>query len=195
MSLAVNALATFAEAKAMFGYQDDEQTKVEDLINIASAGMDAFCRRALKARDCTLLLDGTGTSVLIVPEYPLNSISKLKVDESRAFGVDSEIASTLYSIKSEEGLVRLFSGCFSYSGAPAVVKLEGNAGYATTHLSYPVLRGACLEYTDWLKSRFSTAGSIGKKGEYSADRVSVSFETEMPMHIRAALGAFVREGA
>jgi uncharacterized phiE125 gp8 family phage protein len=192
MSLAANALATFASAKAMFGYQDDEQTKVEDLINIASSRMEAYCRRKLAARDFSLLLDGTGRGNLILPEYPVNSVERLAVDSSRAFGADSDIASTDYSVLSEEGIIRLYSGTFYLADVADVVLVEFNAGYAVTHPLCAVLRAACLEYVDWLKSRFATPGSIGKKGEYSADRVSVSYETEMPLHVRAALAPFER---
>lgn len=192
MALAANALATFAEAKARFGYLDDEQTVVEDLINSASSMMDAFCRRKLKARDSTIYLEGTDSDTIAVPEYPINAVTKLAIDGNRAFGSDTELASTEFSIKAEEGLIVLYSGVFSSRGLPDVVKVVHNVGYATTHLSYPILRSACLEYVDWLKSRYSRPGSIGRKGEYSADRISVSFETDMPLHIKSMLGSFVR---
>jgi hypothetical protein len=186
MAVASNALATFAEAKAMFGYDDTEQTKVESLINIASARMELYTGRALKARDSTLYLDGTGTNALIVPEWPINSVAHLYVDSSRVYGSGTEIATASFSIMTEEGIIVLSGAIFSYSGARRAVKLEANLGFATTHLRYPALNGACLEFVEWMKSRVAP-GTVGKRGEYSIDRVSVSYETEMPINVRAVL--------
>jgi hypothetical protein len=192
MSLAANALATFADSKTMFGYQDDEQSKVESLINIASSRMEAYCRRKLAARDCVSLLDGTGRDSLILPEYPVTSITRLSIDSGRVFDASSDVASTEYSLRSEDGIVRLYAGTFGRAGFPDCVRVQFNAGYSLAHDQYAVLRAACLEYVDWLKSRFANPGQIGKKGEYSADKVSISFETEMPLHVRSMLAPFVR---
>lgn len=195
MSLAANALASFADAKNRFGYLDDEATVVEDLIGMASSNMEAYCRRKFAARDYTLILDGTGRDTLILPEYPVNSVDRLSVDTARAFAVASDVAATGYSIRGDEGIVRLYAGLFPPVDARDAIRVEFNAGYATTNPAFAVLRGACLEYVDWLKSRYARPGSIGRKGEYSADRVSVSFETDMPAHIRARLEPFSRVSA
>lgn len=193
MAVSANGLASFTQAKAMFGYTDDEQTKVESLINIASAKIELYTRRALAARDSTIYLDGTGTDRLYVPEWPINTITKLYIDTLRVFGADTEIAATEYYNNAEAGIIQLYDDVFALAGNVRVVKLTANLGYATTHLHYPVLNAACLEYVDWLKSRYATAGQIGKKGEYSADRVSVSYETDMPLHVRTAIEPFARE--
>jgi len=192
MSLNANALATFAQAVALFGYQADEQNAVENLINIASARMEIHCRRALAARDYVLLLEGTGCDTLILPEYPVNTVTRLSIDSLRTFGTESDVPATGYSLRKGEGTIRLYAGWFGAYQCPDCIHVEFNAGYAPTHPQLPVLQAACCEYVDWLKSRFANPGSIGKKGEYSADRVSVSYETEMPMHVRSALESFVR---
>lgn len=195
MAVNANALATFAESQALFGYAADESTKVESLINIASSRMEVYCKRNLAARDYTLIMDGTGRDTLILPEYPVNTVTRLSIDTMRAFAAASDIASTDYSLRIAEGVIRLYSGAFPAAGLADVIRVQHNAGYASTHAAYQVLRAACLEYVDWMKSRFSHPGSIGKKGEYSADGISVSFETEMPMHVRSMLEPFRRISA
>ena len=185
-------LATFAEAKAAFGYQDDESTKVGDLITIASSRIEAYCKRKLAARDYVWILDGSGRPELLCPEYPVNSVARLTVDTGRAFSAESDVLPASYAIRADAGIIVLFQGRFSNYGVPAVIRLEANAGYDSDHAERSVLRAACLEYVDWFKTRWSSAGAVGKKGEYSADGVSVSYETEMPMHIRAMLAEFVR---
>jgi hypothetical protein len=153
--------------------------------------MDIYTGRALAAREHTKYFDGTGTDALVVSEWPINTITKLYIDSSRAFGSSSEVASTEYSILSEEGIIVLYSKTFSHSGLRQVIKLTANLGYGTTHLKFPALNGACLEFVDWLKSR-KAPGTIGKKGEYSIDRVSISYETEMPLSVKTALDDFIR---
>jgi hypothetical protein len=195
MALNENALATFANAKAMFGYDDTEQSAVENLINVASAKIELFTRRLLAARDTTLFLDGNGRQTLIVPEWPINSVISLHVDENRVFAADSLVDPSEYYVDSESGRITLYSDVFMSEGMIRVVKLVAELGYDTGHLHYPVLNAACLEYVDWLKSRYASPGQIGKKGEYSADRVSVSYETDIPLHVRTALGDFERKHA
>jgi hypothetical protein len=187
-----NGLATFADAKALFTYDDTEQTAVEKLINFASSKIEVYTRRQLAARNTTFYLDGTGTDTLLVPEYPVNSVASLYVDTERAYGATTLIAATDYYIDAERGTIQLYDDVFSSAGDVRVVKLTANVGLATTHLLFPVLNSACLEYVDWLKSRYASSGQIGKKGEYSADGLSVSWETDMPMHVRSALEGFVR---
>lgn len=192
MSLNENALATFAQAQAMFGYQATEETKVVDLINIASSRLEAHCKRRLAAQDVILLLDGTGCDTLLVPDYPINSVARLSVDASRSFAAETDIAEEDRSVRGESGMIILYAGSFGTRGARDVVRMEANVGFDEEDERRSILRAACLEYVDWMKSRFSAPGAIGKKGEYSADGVSVSYEVEMPLHIRAMVSEFVR---
>ena len=192
MAVNANGLAAFADAKAVFGYDDTEQATVERLINIASAKIEVFTKRQLAARTATLYLDGNGRDALIVPEWPINSVTTLHVDELRTFGSDTLIAAADYYIDAERGIIQLYDDIFSSIGQVRVVKLVGNFGYATTHLHYSVLNAACLEYVDWLKSRYASRALIGVKSNFTADGMNTSYETEMPLHVREMLRSFVR---
>jgi hypothetical protein len=192
VAVSANGLATFADAKALFSYENTEQTAVEKLINFASAKIEVYTKRQLAARDSIFYLDGTGKDLIFLPEFPINSVASLYVDTLRAFGSDALIDADDYYIDAEAGTIQLYDDVFGSEGDVRVVKVTANVGYATTHLLYPVLNLACLEYVDWLKSRYASSGQIGKKGEYSADGLSVSWETDMPMHIKTALEGFVR---
>ncbi|OHE63854.1 MAG: hypothetical protein A2001_01445 [Treponema sp. GWC1_61_84] len=195
MAVNANALATFAEAKAAFGYGDDETAKVEDLINTASSSFELHCKRPLAARDFTWILDGTGRRELVLPEYPVNSITRLSIDPTRAFAAASDVAAADYTLRGPSGIVVLFSDVFGDPEEVAVVRVQANAGYASADPARAVLRRACLEYVDWMKTRSSQAGSIGKKGEYSADGVSVSYEIDIPAHVISRIADFIRTAA
>lgn len=189
------AIVTWSEYKTIFGINDNaDQDKYQTLINQASARMELYCKRNLKARDYlttnALYLDGSGMSNLVVPHWPINSITSLKVDTLRAFGTDTLVAVTDYSYR--DGIIRLYSGTFpgDESGLDAV-KLEGNFGYATTTSEWQVLQTACLELARWMSSRFTGGGFIGKRNETNADGMSVGFEIDMPMNVRSMLEPFV----
>lgn len=193
VAAASNAIITWAEYKVMFGEVDDEeQDKYQTLINQASSRIEAFCNRSLKATDYTttaaLILDGSGTDTLIVPHFPVNSITKLYVDTSRAFAATSEIASTEYVLYSRQGLITLYDSRFP--AKPACVKLECNAGYAATDADWQIIQSACYELVKWMAGRFGAIGFIGMRSQTNADGMNTSWETEMPMNIKAMLEPF-----
>jgi uncharacterized phiE125 gp8 family phage protein len=192
MPLASNAIIDFIEAQAMFGYQADEQVKVEALINIASSRIEGHCNRALISRDFSWTLDGTGTSVLVLPEYPVTALARVCIDSDRVFDVEEDLSPDEFLLQKESGTVLLYEGRFGKAEMPGVIYVEATAGYLSSDLKLPVLKGACFEYLDWLKSRWSSSGSVGKKGEFSADGVSVSYEIDMPAHVKALLEEFKR---
>lgn len=192
VAAAANAIVSWTEYKAALGVDDDsEQDKYQVLINQASSRIELFCGRKLVATDYTttaaLILDGEGTATMVVPHRPVNSITKLYVDSSRVFGADTEIAASRYRLKSAEGIIVLFDSYFPE--LTACVKLECNAGYATTSPEWQVLQAACLELVRWMSARM--AGAVGKRSETNADGMSVGYEIDMPMNVRSMLEPFV----
>ena len=193
VAAATNAIITWAEYKAMFGEtSDDEQDKYQILINQASSRIEQFCNRSLKATDYTstaaLILDGSGTAGLVVPHFPVNSITKLYVDSSRAFAASSEIASTDYVLYTKSGLITLLTSRFP--ALPACVKLECNAGYAATDPDWQIIQSACYELVKWMAGRFGQMGFIGMRSQTNADGMNTSWETDMPMNVKTMLEPF-----
>jgi len=191
MSVGEHALTSWATAAAIFGYLDDEQAAVERLIDQATARMELYTKRKLKARDYAAVhIDGTGRDYLLLPEYPVNSIVSVNIDSTRAFDSETALESTDYSVDSDSGILRLFSGTFP--AAFDAVLVSYNAGYSATCQLYPMLEGACLETVQWLKTRY--AGGIGKRTETNADGMSVGYEIDLPVNVRSMLDEIMRRG-
>ena len=154
--VAANALVTWAEYKTMFEISDDvEQDRYQTFINQGSSRIEQYCRRSLKATAYTaataLILDGSGSESLVSPHYPVNSITGLYIDTYRVFGSDTLVDASEYSFYPRSGIIRLFSRCFP--DMPAIVKLECNAGYATTSPEWQIIQGACFELVKWMAGR------------------------------------------
>lgn len=190
------ALITWAEYKALLGISEDsEMDRYQTIINQASSRIEGYCRRALKATDYTttaaLVLDGSGTRELIVPHYPVNSITHLYIDSARAFGAETEVLAAEYSLRAAAGLILLYSRTFPR--ALDAVKLECNAGYATTSPEWQDIQAACFELVRWMDSRYR--GFIGKRSETNADGMNIGFEIDLPVNVRSILEPFVGRGA
>lgn len=55
---------------------------IEILINAASNAIETYCRRTFKANTYTDIKDGTGNTKLILKNYPIKSITSLKIYDS-----------------------------------------------------------------------------------------------------------------
>ena len=126
MSLDVNALVDWAKVKAYLALDDSKQTYMEPLINAVCAQANHKTLRLLKARGYTLILDGAGSDTLLLPQYPVNFITKLYSDTGRVFGADKEILSSDYALYKESGIIKLYSKKFA--SKIRTVKAEFNAG-------------------------------------------------------------------
>jgi len=191
VTLSAAALIDFATFQLAFpATGNDEQDRIHMLINQASARIESYTGRRLKSRTyagaSALVLDGTGTGVLILPHRPIVSITHLYVDSSRIFASDSEILAASFSVDSEAGMIRLYSG--SFPDALDAIKIECVAGFATTHEAFPVLETACLELVKWMQSRY--AGFIGKRTETNADGLNIGFEIDIPSNVKAMVDPF-----
>jgi len=178
------ALVTWAALAAEFGYLADEQAKVERLIDAATARMEMEAKHKILARDYAgVILDGSGRDILLLPQFPLNSVLSVHIDTSRVFGDSTLTPATDYMIDRDAGLIRLFSGTFPRGYG--VVKISYNAGYSEEHEFYAAIVGACKELVHTMKTRW--AGGIGKRTETNADGMSVGYELDLPMSVHAVI--------
>jgi len=115
------ALTSLANVKAALHLTTtDDDALIESLINRFSAAIETYCKRKFKARDYTEKHDGDGTSVLYLKQYPVNSVSSLKIGTGT-------VNSSNYALYKEEGKIRL-----KYSVFPEGiqnVEVTYNAGY------------------------------------------------------------------
>jgi hypothetical protein len=181
-----SALISWEDYKAIFNISDnDEQDKYQILINQASALIESYCRRDLKARDYEEFLDGHEKDVLVLSHYPIQSISAIYIDPAREFGNETVI--TDFDYDASAGLVYMRNGLFP--DGHKIIKAQYRAGYEPTDPAYQVLQSACLEMVKWIAGRY--AGFIGKRSETNADGMNIGFEIQMPMNVQSMLQPFV----
>jgi len=175
MALNPNALVTWDFIKSLKNTFDDAEDLVigEFLINSISQRVEHLTKRFLPAADYTLTLAGTGRKEIILPNYPVNSITNLYIDSSRAFGAETEIAAADYELEAKTGIIYLYN-----QTAPkerGVVKVVFNAGYATIPED---LQQAVFETFMWNIGRIRGQG-IGIESQ-SAGGVSVKQALTIP---------------
>jgi uncharacterized phiE125 gp8 family phage protein len=190
MALDENALVTWAKAKQYLDLDDSGQEYTEGLINAVCASANKSTGRLLKARDDIPILDGTGTDTLILPQYPVNTITKLYSDTERVFGTDTEITSSEYVIYKKRGIIKLFSKTFS--SKIQSIKIEYNAGFGKdTDIVPEDLQFAVLEIVAWNIMRFVSGGKgIGVRSR-AADGVDTGMEITVPLNAQRTLERYL----
>ncbi len=173
-------LVTWSTVKARLGLDDSEQTNVEALISVASAAADRYTDRNLAAADYTLLLDGSGSKRLLLPDWPINTVAAVYVDTNRKYGVGSEV--TDY-VTYTHGMLYRAGG---WPEQPQAVKIECNLGYSTVPAD---LENAVVELVAYYRAR-QLDNAIGIRSITSPDGINTAFELSMPMAARTILEAY-----
>lgn len=182
---------TLVEAKAYLGitvatYDD----LLESIINGVAAAMETSCKRKLKARDYSYLvgdeeaiLNGNNLTTLYVPEYPVNSITTFRVDET-AYTTTNDDYSDSTGFKWWKNGKLFFETVFS--AYMRNVQLVYNAGYADGSAEYLDLKTIQLKLTsyDWERRGHETYKSE-KIGNYSYALVDGGiYNTPMMMDLK-----------
>ena len=114
------SLDTLSNVKARLGLT----TSADDaLLNLLRESADAYigqyCGRNFEAGTFTELHDG-GSSAVRLRNYPVASVTSLRVDPASDFGSETEWAATDYFIDAERGLILSKCGAFTKSVTPSV---------------------------------------------------------------------------
>ena len=177
MALNDNALVTWEFAQSFLKLKEEEQTQenTEFLINSISQRIENVTGRSLKAPESneTKYLEGDESEYIILPEYPVLSITGLYLDSAREFGTDTEIAATKYNLDSGAGIITLYED-ITPKGVDTI-KIVLIAGYETVPAD---LQQAVLETIRWNMSRFSSGG-VGLK-TLSGDGMNMGPELTIP---------------
>lgn len=173
-------LVTWSTVKTRLGLDDSEQTNVEALISVASAAADRYTNRNLAAADYTLLLDGTGSKKLLLPDWPINSVSAVYVDRCREYEADTEVADFLIY---KHGMLWRD---IEWPEVPQAVKVECNLGYSDVPAD---LENAVIELVAYYRAR-QLDNAIGIRSITSPDGINTAFELSMPMAARTILESY-----
>ncbi len=125
-------LTTVANFKIDFNIKStftDHDTIIQNLITQKSKRCSEYCGRKFAARDLTEYYDGDDSDILVLNEYPINSITSIHDDTERIYAASALIASTDYVIKSDDGIVK-FDGVLMTKGINNI-KVIYNAGFST----------------------------------------------------------------
>jgi len=167
--------------------RDTDKTRYERLINAASKTACRITKRELKAQDYTSILDGNGRDVLLLPEYPVNSVTSLYIDISRTFGDDTEETNYLY-YEDTGKLVLPYSYFPQY---PQCVKVLYNAGFDPIPED---LELAVLEVVLYNAKRLSgDAGTVGIRSIAGADGLNTAYELTIPVNAQRVFESYRRD--
>jgi len=173
-----NALTDLATAKPYLRIAADDttyDTVLEILIDGLSHEFNKYTRRDLVARDRTDYYDGPngGGDLLLLHNYPINSITTLNVDTGRDFDSGDDIDSADYAYSKDAGWIEL-SGGFP-DGVLKSIKVVFNAGWSLADMPKDILRA----FYDELK-RYWTRWFHNDEGKRSVNREAVNEDFEDP---------------
>lgn len=148
-------LVTFANAKTYLGLDDTQATLAGLLITAISKRVITLTRRTIKAADYTEYIDGHGDDIILLKQYPVNTVTNIYLDGDRAFAAASALAATDYYLNSADGIVELYAK--TTPEGRRTIKAVYNAGYSTVPED---LQQAVFEALSWNLRRFE-GSSIG----------------------------------
>lgn len=200
MALSNDALATLAAVKqylTIAGTENDEL--IERLIEAVSARFMTNTGRLLAARDFSpesadpaydpdnAVLSGSGHSELLLPQYPVVSLSSLAID-GRAVSPSAAAGDGGYVVDRLAGVVMLSGAAFPRG--PANVAVAYRAGYETVP---PDLAQAAIEQTaEAFEQSSAGQGRLGQSARTLADG-SVSYQvSELLPSVAAVLERYRR---
>jgi uncharacterized phiE125 gp8 family phage protein len=124
-------------------------TLIDSLIPQVEAYVDKVTNRVLAGAEHVDYYDGDDSDALILEKYPVKSVTSIYIDPDRAYGADTLIASSSYSVYTKEGTIRFDVGISLLYGFKAV-KVTYKAGYdadGTTYTQIPAdLKLAIVKY-------------------------------------------------
>lgn len=135
-----NALATLADVKLYLRIavaDVSEDAFLDRLIDMSTGQIEKYTRRKLKERvGLTEFYDGTGTSHLILREFPITGLTSVNIDPLQTFGTATEIDVTQFIVRSDkEGRISISpigsTTSARFPGGVKNVKVVYNAGFAT----------------------------------------------------------------
>jgi hypothetical protein len=172
------------------------QSKYEYLINVASQFASDFTGRTLSATTFTnknlTYQPGYDYCRLILPEYPVNSVTSLNFDPNHIWGASTEI--TGYELEADNGIIY----CNPQTMTPSMsiptgyndIQITYNAGYTLDSNVPFTLQQAIIEYVKWADTRIG-GQFIGQRFT-NYEGINTSFEITVPQNVINLLLPFKR---
>ncbi len=190
MALLNYALTTVARAKSFLDITtSDEDTLIERLVNSATDFIEKYCgRRFKKTEYSNELYDGSGSTKLLLKQYPVDSASDFVLEKRNSIDNNdswSEIDSEDYFVHWDKGIIENVRDIFYKY--PQHYRISYSAGYdynnSDSFLSD--VGAADLEYACWklvssLYDEIGTNGGIQSEslGDYSVSYMKTTMADE-----------------
>jgi len=186
MAVGTYALTTLANLKAFLGISvSTNDTLLENCIDRTTKLFEQETRRKLKAREYTYdsdsgdydsdnaVLNGNSRDRIALPQYPVNSITTLRINET-AIDERSSIYGCGWVLEDKAaGILTLV--CYVFTGGLKNIELAFNAGFSVVPED---LENACIEQAAWAFRQSSPGGNLlGIANKALADG-SISYMTK-----------------
>lgn len=184
------ALVSLDEAKEFCKITaSTDDALLNGLINKVSALANQYTGRHLLQKTHTLYFNGTGTPEIIVPEFPIISVTSLNDDLDRSFGSSTAIdVSADVLVDKEGGILTLWNTERAFQVGRGNVKLVMSAGYALASVPYnlalAVDRGVQSFYDKATKRRGDVVS------ETVGDRTTTFVVSDLPVDVKALLNPY-----
>lgn len=177
-------IATLAQLKTQLNIKQSDTTYDTKLTLFLSAGqafIENFCDRKFESASYTELIHGNKTNTIIPKQWPIQSVTTLKISGTRAWADPASlIPSADYGISNDSTTVTYYAGLIPKGYD--VVQLVYTAGY-TTMPNDLVLANLWASEWFYLHNQRGDSGrnSTGKQGE------SIGILDDIPPMIRSIL--------
>lgn len=189
MALNANALTTLNMAKTYLKIplaETSQDSLVEFFINASSEMIEQETDRKLKAQSIVDTLHGRSSNIVLLSQWPVNSITELRIDNSSDF-VDSQtlVDADEYRIGDDKNSLVLLERVFpkGYNN----IRVTFNAGYSTVPSD---LEHACL-WMVFYYHKMRISEDIGRQSKSKGDE-SVAMAQEAPQDVKNAINRYKR---
>ena len=178
------ALISSAYVQTILGYDDQFLDKIDLLIDSSVSRAENFIGRKLESALRTQYLAGTGGHKIILPIYPVTTITSISVDSERLYA--TLLTTSEYYLDSETGIITLFNKTTPED--VATIKIVYTAGW--TEATLPAdLKMAFVELIDWGWKRLNDH-AFGMTTASSPDGVTAGYEPVMPLFSQRILESY-----
>jgi len=156
-----HALVNLEEVRIHRDIPDKYVNLIEFLINSRSLAFEKKCRGRvfIEATYTTLYLDGTGTKMLLIPHYPITSISTVHEDDVLLSGGADYDTSYDYVIYGAEGEGYLWKEARWSKGLKNVKLASLKAGYVLTSIPSDLKLAAMIMIEKEFQKHLNKAGA------------------------------------
>lgn len=180
------ALSTLAKAKSHLGIPTSDTTndaRVQLFLDAASQRIETYCDRVFEAQSTTEYHNGNGTNIIVTNQYPINSITEIRISNAHDWTVDEIDADDLFV--ADRNQVIVYSSRFPKGFAN--IRAIYNAGYVTIPFD---LELACLWFVEFYY-KHRERGDMGRTSIGKGDE-SVGILAQAPTMILEILNDYKR---